>query len=80
MKTTSGRLTSRQAKERLRLFRPGTRDAEDPEVAAALELASLDPELAAWLERHCVLCEALRAKFRQIPVPPMPYNGLPKMQ
>jgi hypothetical protein len=33
-------------------YRPGTADEQDPEVRAALEQASRDPQLAAWLEEH----------------------------
>jgi hypothetical protein len=58
-----------EAKNILLLYRPGTADAEDPQIAAALALAKRDPELARWLEEHCARQEALRAKFRQITVP-----------
>lgn len=62
-------MTPRQAKEILLLYRPGTADAEDPEVVAAVELARRDPELARWFEQHCAFQEALRAKLQQIEVP-----------
>ena len=51
------------------LYRPGTADAEDPQIAGTLALAKREPELAHWLEEHSVRQEALRAKFRQITVP-----------
>ena len=53
----------------LLLYRPGTADAEDPQITAALALAKSDSELARWLEEHCARQETLRAKFRQITVP-----------
>ena len=62
-------MNSRQAKEILFFYRPGTADRDDPEFAPALELASHDPELAAWFEQHCALHQALRSKFKQISVP-----------
>ncbi len=58
-----------EAKSILLLYRPGSADADDPQVAGALALAKQDPELSRWLEKHCARQEVLRAKFRQIPVP-----------
>jgi len=58
-----------EARNILLLYRPGTADAEDPQIAGALALAKREPELARWLEEHCARQEALRAKFRQITVP-----------
>lgn len=57
-----------EAKQILLLYRPGTTDVEDPDTAAALALAKEDPELARWLEAHCARQNALREKFRQLPV------------
>ena len=57
-----------EAKQILLLYRPGTNDAEDPEVAAALALANSDTELSRWLAEHNARQTALREKFRQIPV------------
>jgi hypothetical protein len=62
-------VTSTQAKEILLLYRPGTADSADPEVAEALALAHQDPELACWLEQHRAFQAAMRASFRQIEVP-----------
>jgi len=62
-------MNRRQAQEILLLYRPGTADAQDPEFAAALALAKNDPELSNWLQHQSLLQDALRAKFRQIPVP-----------
>jgi len=58
-----------EAKSILLLYRPGTADADDPQVAEALALAKRDAELMDWLAAHCARQEALRAKFRQITVP-----------
>lgn len=58
------------AKNILLLYRPGTVDAGDPQIAEALAWAKRDPELARWLEEHVARQEMLRAKFRQIAVPP----------
>ena len=58
-----------EAKTILLLYRPGTADAGDPEIAAALALTKQDPELTRWLVEHCARQEALRAGFRQITAP-----------
>ncbi len=62
-------MTDEQAKETLLAYRPWTDDAQDPEVAEALEVARQRPELQRWLKEHCERQEALRAKFREISVP-----------
>ena len=53
----------------LLLYRPGTTDAEDPQIAEALALAQRDPELTNWLDAQTARQRALREKFRQITVP-----------
>jgi hypothetical protein len=58
-----------EAKNILLLYRPGTPDAEDPQIATALGLARTDPELAHWLELHCARQFVIGEKFRQIAVP-----------
>lgn len=58
-----------EAKTILLLYRPGTADADDPQIAEALELAKRDPELSRWLEEHSARQGALQAKFRQIAAP-----------
>ena len=58
-----------EAQEVLLFYRPGTGDAQDPELAAALEWVERDPELAKWFEENCALHEAIHAKFQQISVP-----------
>lgn len=62
-------MTSQQAKEILLLYRPGTSDATDPDVAEALALASRDPQIGDWLAQHCAFQSALQANLRRIPVP-----------
>ena len=62
-------MDSHQAKQILLLYRPGTNDREEPELAAALALAEQDPALGRWLQDHCETQKALRAKLRRIPVP-----------
>jgi hypothetical protein len=62
-------MTREEAQRTLLLYRPGTADAEEPEIAEALALAKQDEELSRWLEQHCAQQEILRAKIRQIPVP-----------
>ncbi|HUA36955.1 MAG TPA: hypothetical protein VMA35_00990 [Candidatus Sulfopaludibacter sp.] len=57
------------AKNLLLLYRPGTADAADPQMADALTLVTQDAELARWFGEHCARQEALRARFREIPVP-----------
>jgi uncharacterized membrane protein YbaN (DUF454 family) len=63
-------VTTDEAKTILLLYRPGTADAGDPQIAEALALAKRDPELTRWLGAHSARQEALRAKFRQIAPPP----------
>ena len=58
-----------EAKTILLLYRPGTADANDPQVAEALKLAKQNPELTRWLVEHCARQEALRAGFRKITAP-----------
>lgn len=58
-----------QARQILLLYRPGTADAEDPEIREAIALAGREPELARWFAEHCAFQESLRAQFRQIEVP-----------
>jgi hypothetical protein len=57
------------AKNILLLYRPGTADAADPQVAEALSLVKQEPELARWLDEYRIRQEVLRAKFRQIQAP-----------
>ena len=58
-----------QAKEVLMLYRPGTADADDPEVVQAMAVARQDPDLARWFKQHMGFQTAMRAGLRQLPVP-----------
>jgi hypothetical protein len=58
-----------QAKEILLLYRPGTRDGDDPEVAEAIRFAEQDPELGKWFAQQKEFQSAMRAKFREIQAP-----------
>ncbi|MDD5140468.1 MAG: hypothetical protein PHY43_09455 [Verrucomicrobiales bacterium] len=58
-----------EAKNILLLYRHGTADADDPQIAAALALAERDTELKDWLVMHCARQFVLREKFRQITAP-----------
>jgi hypothetical protein len=61
---------SRQAREILALYRPGSTDAADPQMAEALDQVKRDPELAAWFQEHCAVYTIIRGKLKSIPVPP----------
>jgi hypothetical protein len=61
-------VNSDEVRQILLIYRPDTTDADDPDVAQALALVKNDPELARWFEEHCARQNALRDKFRQIPV------------
>jgi hypothetical protein len=58
-----------EAKNILMLYRHGTADADDPQIAEALALAERDQELKDWLVRHCARQFVLREKLRQITAP-----------
>lgn len=62
-------MNSDEAKTILLLYRPGTADAEDPQIAAALAVARGDAELSRWLEEHCARQRRLRDRFQAIAVP-----------
>jgi hypothetical protein len=62
-------MTDIEAKEILRLYRPGTADSADPTFAEALVSCERSAELKKWFAEHCALYSAMRAKFKQIAVP-----------
>jgi hypothetical protein len=62
-------MNSQEAKEILSLYRPGSADAQDPAFAEALRLCRQDAELEQWFAGHCAVYSALRAKFKQTPIP-----------
>jgi hypothetical protein len=63
------------AKTILLLYRPGTADADDPQIAEALALAKKDESLSRWLEQHLAEQNILRETFRQVAAP----DGLKEM-
>ncbi|HEV2330899.1 MAG TPA: hypothetical protein VGY56_19130 [Verrucomicrobiae bacterium] len=58
-----------QAKQILSIYRPGTADADDPEIAEALSLVRGDAELSRWFDEHCVRQNVLREKLREVALP-----------
>jgi hypothetical protein len=62
-------VTREEAKEILLRHRPGTADAEDPDVSAALELARQDAELGDWLRSHELFQKSVRSSLRKVQPP-----------
>jgi hypothetical protein len=62
-------MDSRQAREILLSYRPGTDDPSDPPVAEALRQLELDPQLARWFEQLQQTDEVIRRQLRETPVP-----------
>jgi hypothetical protein len=62
-------VTCRDAQDILLLYRPGTLDGEDPQIAKAIEFAAQDLELTQWFKQHQAFQAAMRLKFRQIEIP-----------
>jgi uncharacterized membrane protein YbaN (DUF454 family) len=58
-----------EAKNILLLYRHGTADADDPQIAEALALVERDQELKDWLVKHCARQFVVQEHFRQIAVP-----------
>jgi len=58
-----------EAKTWLLIYRPGTADDSDPQVAAALALARTNPELGDWFAAQSAAQAAVRAKFQEITPP-----------
>ena len=58
-------MNTREAKEKLLLYRGGIDDA-DPQFHEALAQAQRDPDLAEWLREQRTCYEAIRSKLRQI--------------
>jgi hypothetical protein len=57
-----------EAKQILLLYR-NPADAQDPQIAEALELVKADAELSHWFESQCAMQNTLREKFRAIEIP-----------
>ncbi len=62
-------MNTEQAKEILRLYRPGSSDEREPEMTAALAQTRRDPELASWFEQHRAFNETFRQRLQQITPP-----------
>jgi hypothetical protein len=62
-------MTRAEAKQVLALYRPGSPEAPDAELAGALELVNKDAELRNWFKDHCASQGAIRAAFRSIRPP-----------
>jgi hypothetical protein len=62
-------MDSRQAKEILLRYRPGSNEPIDPQLAEALALAERDAELGHWLEQQQRADDAIRTRLREAPVP-----------
>jgi uncharacterized membrane protein YbaN (DUF454 family) len=62
-------MTRREAQEILLSYRPGAEPADDPQVAAALELARTDAGLRQWYEQHRAWDATVRQKLNALPVP-----------
>jgi len=64
-------MNSREAKETLILFRPGTADEEDPSFTEARKLAENDPALGQSFREHCeTIGRTLRQRFQKFPCRP----------
>lgn len=62
-------MNNSEAKEILLLYRPGTAELADPQMAEALALTRQDPELGRWFEQHRAFQKSMRAGLQQIEVP-----------
>ncbi len=62
-------MTRDEAKRILVLYRPWSKDADDPAFTEALALARTDAELERWFEQHCAAQKAVRAGFKKIAPP-----------
>lgn len=62
-------MTKVEAQRILELFRSSDLESGDPQMREALALAQTDAELRAWFEQHLRTEQAIREKFRSIPVP-----------
>ncbi len=63
-------MTMPEAKQILLLHRPWLRESPDAATSEALALAGRHQELGRWWADHLACQQALRAKLREIPVPP----------
>jgi hypothetical protein len=61
-------VSSEEAKQILLLYRAQT-DAQDPEMAEALQQVERDTSLKQWFSQHCKAQEKLRQSFAELAVP-----------
>jgi hypothetical protein len=61
-------MTSREAREILKTYRPGI-DWQDASFHEALAQAKRDPELAAWIREQGLVYDAVRTSLKNMPVP-----------
>jgi hypothetical protein len=62
-------MTRDEAQRILATCRPDGPEMRDPLVIEALALVQRDPDLRRWFEQHTAFQAAMRASFRQMPVP-----------
>jgi hypothetical protein len=62
-------VTSEEAKQILLLYRAHSADAQDAEMADALEQVRKDPALQQWFDHHRKTEEKLRQKFAELSIP-----------
>ncbi len=62
-------MDKREAEMLLNAFRPGSQDAEEAAMNAALEVMRDDPELAKWFADSQALDGAIAARLASVPVP-----------
>ena len=62
-------MNSFEVKKILQIYRPGTDDSNDRQIAEALLVAKRSRELDDWLREYTFFQTAVREKFQQIPVP-----------
>jgi len=63
-------MDNEQAKFILSAYRPGGRDADDPQFREALDWARRDPELAEWFEEQRANDASIASALRTAPIPP----------
>jgi hypothetical protein len=63
-------VTREEAKQILMLYRPGTADADEPDLQQAMDMARADADLGAWFEQHRAFNQTIRSQLRGIQAPP----------
>ena len=62
-------MTTKEAKEILAVYRPGTEDEQDPVFAEALEMARADVELKSWLEESIAFDKTMKSELARVIAP-----------